>query len=331
MHEQGGVLSQPSGNVKVLVADRNLMSAQLLAYALGQNPRFRVVVVSSASQLMLASVSANADVAVVSPDLGGTKDDTMRTARTFNQKYPSVRLVMILETSSPDVIVDAFRSGASGVFARTQPVTEFLKCVERVSQGEISASRDEIDHLLAALRGTLRSHMIGCEEIDVLSQRELQVVRHAGEGSSNKEIAEKLGLSEHTVKNYLFRACEKIGVSSRVELFFYLFRQDKRFSEKADDGLMGTEFMLDLISHAGSGSKKNGQAAYYRLRLAESNAERLLERTSSMIEVMRQTMTADEIRNVERKIARNSRVQSPPQALFDSTQDHLNARSPLVV
>ena len=52
--------------------------------------------------------------------------------------------------------------------------------------------------------------------------RELQVVKCAARGKTNKVIARELGLSEHTVKNYLFRAFEKLGVSNRVELLFYL-------------------------------------------------------------------------------------------------------------
>jgi DNA-binding NarL/FixJ family response regulator len=55
-----------------------------------------------------------------------------------------------------------------------------------------------------------------------LSLRELQVVKGAARGKTNKVIASDLGLSEHTVKNYLFRAFEKLGVSNRVELLFYL-------------------------------------------------------------------------------------------------------------
>ncbi len=55
-----------------------------------------------------------------------------------------------------------------------------------------------------------------------LTMRELQVARCAAKGKTNKAIASELGLSEHTVKNYLFRAFEKLGVSNRVELLLYL-------------------------------------------------------------------------------------------------------------
>ena len=57
-----------------------------------------------------------------------------------------------------------------------------------------------------------------------VTKREAGVVRWAVEGLSNREIARKLGLAEHTVKNYLFRVFDKLGVSNRVELVLSCLR-----------------------------------------------------------------------------------------------------------
>ena len=57
----------------------------------------------------------------------------------------------------------------------------------------------------------------------MLSQREIEVVRCVAEGLSNREIAQRLGLTEHTVKNYLFRIFDKLGVSKRVEVVLYAY------------------------------------------------------------------------------------------------------------
>jgi two-component system, NarL family, nitrate/nitrite response regulator NarL len=60
----------------------------------------------------------------------------------------------------------------------------------------------------------------------------MQVVRAAASGKTNKAIARDLRLSEHTVKNYLFRAFEKLGVSNRVELLFYLSTRDRPVEQR---------------------------------------------------------------------------------------------------
>jgi len=60
-----------------------------------------------------------------------------------------------------------------------------------------------------------------------MTKREGDVVRLAVEGLSNREIARELGLTEHTVKNYLFRVFDKLGVSNRVELVLSCLRQEE--------------------------------------------------------------------------------------------------------
>jgi len=59
----------------------------------------------------------------------------------------------------------------------------------------------------------------------LLAKREDEVASLVAEGLSNRDIAERLGLSEHTVSNYLFRIYEKLGISGRVELVLYILKQ----------------------------------------------------------------------------------------------------------
>lgn len=76
--------------------------------------------------------------------------------------------------------------------------------------------------LLEAFSSLPNPDLAIADESSTLTFRELQVVKCAARGKTNKAIAKELRLSEHTVKNYLFRAFEKLGVSNRVELLFHL-------------------------------------------------------------------------------------------------------------
>jgi DNA-binding NarL/FixJ family response regulator len=89
-----------------------------------------------------------------------------------------------------------------------------------VNAGQVWASSTELQYLLEALTQPAVTAFNG-KGNSVLSAREIDVVRCVSEGLTNREIAQRLKLTEHTVKNYLFRIFDKLGVSSRVEVVLY--------------------------------------------------------------------------------------------------------------
>jgi DNA-binding NarL/FixJ family response regulator len=105
-------------------------------------------------------------------------------------------------------------------------MADFIECVEHVRKGFIWAGATETNFLLDALSSIPPPNLSRASESSPLSVRELQVVKCAAKGKTNKVIAGELGLSEHTVKNHLSRAFEKLGVSNRVELLFSLTSRD---------------------------------------------------------------------------------------------------------
>jgi DNA-binding NarL/FixJ family response regulator len=124
-------------------------------------------------------------------------------------------------------VVEAFRCGAQGVFSRTESSKTLAKCISKVHQGQVWASSEELRYLLDAFRDSEPMKLVDSRGETLLSNREQDVVRCVAEGLSNREIASRLKLTEHTVKNYLFRIFDKLGVSSRVEVVLYVFRLRK--------------------------------------------------------------------------------------------------------
>ncbi|MGA7224203.1 MAG: LuxR C-terminal-related transcriptional regulator [Candidatus Acidiferrales bacterium] len=79
--------------------------------------------------------------------------------------------------------------------------------------------------MLEALGQTKSIHLQDARGVNLLSKREETVVRLVADGLTNKAISSELHLSEHTVRNYLFRIFDKLGVSSRVELVLYCLQE----------------------------------------------------------------------------------------------------------
>jgi len=217
------------------------MSSDLLASALTRDRDCHAVAVRSAD-LRERMADGKAQLVVIGADLNQDTKTGFDLARTVLRLHPDVPIVILLNQSTHDSVLSAFRSGACGVFSRQQTVAEFLDCVDHVRRGCIWAGKHETSLLLNALGSIPSPNMLMESDSSSLSMRELQVVKCAARGKTNKVIACELGLSEHTVKNYLFRASEKVGASNRVELLFYLTQRGHTFGrDNAEDPVADLE------------------------------------------------------------------------------------------
>jgi DNA-binding NarL/FixJ family response regulator len=131
--------------------------------------------------------------------------------------------IMLLQSSNPERVVNAFRDGARGVFYRSHSLKSLSKCIQTVHQGQIWASNEDLEHLLNALTNIKPLRMDNPQGMPLLTRREEEVVRLVADGLKNREIAQKLKVKEHSIRNYIYRIFEKLGVSSRVELILYVF------------------------------------------------------------------------------------------------------------
>jgi DNA-binding NarL/FixJ family response regulator len=215
---KNAALPQRSTVIRVLAADRTPMDSQLLAEALSKSPEIEVCGAYSSSQNALAAMQREQpEVVVLSSTLEDTESKGFEVARKLRLMQFGTRVVMLLDSSDPARVVEAFRCGAKGVFCRNQSLQSLVKCIQSVHVGQIWANSNELTFLLEALNQTPAWDMDN-QSAAKLSKREKDVVRCVAEGLTNREIGRRLGLTEHTVKNYLFRIFDKLGVSTRVEL-----------------------------------------------------------------------------------------------------------------
>jgi len=142
--------------------------------------------------------------------------------RHVQARYPRLQAVMLLDSSTREVVVEAFRAGARGVICRDDGLDALRKCVYAVYLGQIWATSAQLGFVLDVFsRRWVPQTILDSNGRGLLSKRELDVVRCISEGMTNREVAAHLALSEHTVKNYIFRTFDKLGVSNRAELILY--------------------------------------------------------------------------------------------------------------
>jgi len=212
--------------VQVLVADSGPLQSQLLTRALRSRREFQVSTVALGATAFRTFLQSNhADVALIA----GNQLTDWGLLRWLHITYPKLACVLLAESGDPGLVVNALRAGAKGVFLFTQdPFRMLCKCINCVSRGEIWINNDQMHHVLNVLSEVPTLRVVNANGRLLLTPREEQVVALVADGLSNRDVAGELGLSEHTIKKYLLRIFDKVGISSRVELVLYAMSHSEK-------------------------------------------------------------------------------------------------------
>lgn len=215
-----------SRKIRVVVSQATPIACQLLDQALRRS-RFCFDVVGSAvnaEKLIQAVAHLRPEIVLVSAAMEDGPLAGFQALREIHAHFPDTQPVLLVESSDPEKVVNAFRAGAKGVFGASGSIKSLCKCLYSVHRGQIWATSRELQYLLEALSRVAPLRMGRQGSAAPLTHREKQVANLVAEGFTNAEISKELKLSAHTVKNYLFRMFEKLEVSSRVELALYAAR-----------------------------------------------------------------------------------------------------------
>ena len=207
--------------IRVLVADDSPFHTQLLADTLKRDPALQVVSSElNGASLLAKSISQEIDVFVLSASGDGKAQRGLKVLQELRETKPHARAVMLLDSSKADSILEAFRAGAQGVFDHKGCPEMLSRCIRRVHEGQLWVSHEQMALVLDSVASRPRIRTVDQNGVELLSEREAEVVRCLAEGLTNREIAQRMRLSQHTIKNYLFRIFDKLGVSNRIELLF---------------------------------------------------------------------------------------------------------------
>jgi two-component system response regulator DesR len=137
-----------------------------------------------------------------------TSDVTFAVLSGLHEIACEARIVLWVHSISTELALQAMSLGVRGILRKTLPVETLLRCLNSVNEGELWFEKALTDSLMTARRYSL-------------TRREGQLVTLLSQGLKNKEIATQLHISEGTVKVYLSRLFQKLGVKDRFELALY--------------------------------------------------------------------------------------------------------------
>jgi DNA-binding NarL/FixJ family response regulator len=212
--------------IRVFLFEATQMSCELVSHAL-EKSRYGLTVVGSGVSLRGKEEfqPGDCDVVVISSTLKDGPHSGFTLLRNLAKTNRSTRSVMLLDEAGRDLVVEAFRYGAAGVCERDQPYEMLCKCIYSVSRGQVWANSQQLKYVMEALATGMFGRVTDARGQLLLTRREDEICSLVAEGLKNREIAQVLNLSEHTVKNHLFRIFERLGISSRTELILYVLAQ----------------------------------------------------------------------------------------------------------
>ena len=191
--------------LRLVLAEGLLMLRDAMHRSLASVGHHVVAAVGTGAELVAAAVAHRPDAIVADWHLAGC--DGSSPVRKVLGADRRQRLVVVADRADPMVLHRALREGASGFVTRNSPLTELLRVLRAVSEGDVALSTD-----VSSIRATGSS---GSREL--LSERETEVMRLVADGLDNERIATRLHISARTVKNHLASIYGKLDASDRTQ------------------------------------------------------------------------------------------------------------------
>jgi DNA-binding NarL/FixJ family response regulator len=216
--------------ISVVVSDGSYMNCELLARALSRIKSLTVLKSTvNYGQTLEAIVDLQPDVAVLSLHFGEGPYKGLELLRRLRELSSRTRCVILMDDAEREGVVEAFRAGARAIFRRSTSTNLLARCIAAVHRGQLWANSADVFQVIEALQRAMPFKGVNSRGEALLTKREQELVPLVANGLTNREISTQLGVSEHTIKNHLFRIYEKLGISSRVELILYaVSERDKR-------------------------------------------------------------------------------------------------------
>ncbi|MFL6232862.1 MAG: LuxR C-terminal-related transcriptional regulator [Thermoanaerobaculia bacterium] len=198
-----------------MIADQHELFRDCLAQVLARESALEIVgKFANAHEALERAARTSADVLLVGVEaLGGAVRGFVRDA---HELQPALKIVLLGTEETDDGVLDCLEAGACGYVVRDQPLAELRRALGVVASGQVACTPRIAASLFSRLASLGRERRRR-EKLDflTLTPRELEILHLIADGLSNQEIAGRLCLSVHTVKNHVHKVLETIGVHSR--------------------------------------------------------------------------------------------------------------------
>jgi len=208
-------MAPTSPQIRILVVDDHTLFRRGLTALLQRDPQFEVVGdAGDASEAQRRALELQPDVILMDNHLPGVRGVDALPA--LHGAAPGAKVLMLTVSEDENDLSAALRGGACGYLLKTIEGDALSQAIRRAVRGDSVVAEEMTGKLIAAYRDAAAPHAAPTSRLDVMSRRELDILRGIARGQGNKEIARSLGIADTTVKIHVQHILRKLDVSSRV-------------------------------------------------------------------------------------------------------------------
>lgn len=206
--------------IKVLIADDQELIRQSLSIILGLKEEISVVGgVGDGTEVLEFIAKEKPDIILM--DIRMPTMDGVECTKIVKEKYPEIKIIVLTTFDDDKYVFSALKYGASGYLLKGISVDELEKAIHVVYSGGAMINPEiasKVVELFSEMAQQNYDVMIEAENIEKINDMEWDIIKDVGHGMSNKEIADHIGLTEGTVRNYISTILKKIGLRDRTQL-----------------------------------------------------------------------------------------------------------------
>ena len=207
--------------IRVLVVDDHPLFRQGVVHSLGSDAGLTVVgETASGEEALKLARELLPDVVLLDISMPGWNG--LVTAEKINSACPATTIVMLTVSEDKDQLFAAFKAGARAYVLKGVSARELTQVVRTAASGEVYVSPSLASEMLVSLTQSQAP-----DPLQELTEREREILGLIGTGMTNREIGERIFLSEKTIKHYVTNILQKLQVRSRVEAALLASQHDK--------------------------------------------------------------------------------------------------------
>jgi two-component system nitrate/nitrite response regulator NarL len=214
-----------AGPIRVMLIDDHAVVRSALRLLIETQPGMKAVGEAGDRADALA-VAGREQPDVILLDLVLHSTDGLELIPELLHAAGKARILVLTGVTDPEVHVRAMRLGAMGVVLKEKASEVLIKAIEKVNEGEIWFDRSLVADVFSEKprAGEAKKQDPEAARIATLTEREREVISLVGEGLRNKQIADRLSISQTTVSHHLTSIFNKLGAADRFELIIYAYR-----------------------------------------------------------------------------------------------------------